>query len=94
MANEPESVHFALKKVDLSKQLIIFIIVAVLVAILFAFGSLMAAARIEDAGRSKLLFMSVAAQMAFVGVCAALLAFHISRMTKAVLKAIELASKK
>jgi len=94
MAHEPETVQFALKRVDLSKQLIVFVIVAVLLAILFAFGSLMAAARIEDAGRSKLLFMSTAAQMAFVGVCAALLAFHVTRMTKAVLNAIELAAKK
>jgi len=35
--------------------------------------------------------MSTAAQMLFTGVCATLLAFHVSRMTKSVLRAMELA---
>ena len=94
MAHEPETVHFALKKVDLSKRFILTTIVFLFVAVLFTFGSLLANARIDDAGRSKLLFMATAAQMAFVGVCAVLVAFHVTRMTKMVLNAIELAAKK
>ena len=95
MAHEPDTVQFALNKVDRSRLLVLVAVVVLFTAVLFTFGALLAHARIEgDAGRSKLLFMSAAAQMAFVGACAVLLAFHVSRMTRTVLNAIELASKK
>ena len=90
MAHEPENVHFALKRVDRSKLFILTTIVFLFIAILFTFGSLLANARIDDGGRSKLLFMATGAQMAFVGICAVLVSFHVTRMTKTVLNAIDL----
>jgi len=95
MAHEPETVQFALKKVDRSKSFILVAVVFLFAAVLITFGMLLAHARVDgDAGRSKLLFAAAGAQMAFVGACAVLLAFHISRMTRAVLQAIELAGRK
>ena len=93
MTHGPESVELALKRVDISKRFILTTIVFLFIAILFTFGSLLANARIDDAGRSKLLFMATGAQMAFVGVCAVLVSFHVTRMTKTVLNAIELSRK-
>jgi hypothetical protein len=42
---------------------------------------------------SKFLFVVAAAQMLFVGCCTAAVMFHITRMTKAVLRALELRRK-
>jgi hypothetical protein len=94
MPHEPEAVHFVLKKVDRSKTFIAVAVAVLFAAVLFTFGALLANARIDDAGRSKLLFLATAAQMAFVGVCAVLVAFHVTRTTKMVLSAIELAGRK
>ena len=85
--------HFALKRVDRSKTIIVVAVVFLFAAVLITLGSLLAAARVDDAGRSKLLFAATGAQMAFVGGCAVFLAFHVSRMTRAVLQAIELAGR-
>ena len=93
MAHGPESVELALRRVDLSKRFILTTIVFLFIAILFTFGSLLANARIDDGGRSKLLFLATGAQMAFVGICAVLVSFHVTRMTKTVLNAIELSRK-
>ncbi len=94
MAREPEHIEFALKRVDLSKRFILTTIVFVFIAILFTFGSLLAHARVDDDGRWKLQLVTTAAEMAFVGVCAVLVSYHVSRMTRTVLNAIDLASKK
>jgi protein-S-isoprenylcysteine O-methyltransferase Ste14 len=94
MAHEPESVQFALNRVDRSKSVIFAAIVVLFVFVLFTFGFVLAHARMDDDGRSKMLFMATASEMAFIGACAALVAFHVTRMTKTVLNAIELASKK
>ena len=93
MAHGPENVEFALKRVDRAKLFILTTIVFLFIAILFTFGSLLANARIDDGGRSKLLFLATGAQMAFVGICAVLVSFHVTRMTKTVLNAIELSRK-
>jgi hypothetical protein len=91
MAPAPQPVHFALKRVDRSRQIVVFTIAALLVAILLSLLYLMSmATRVEQAGASKVLYVSTAAQMLFTGVCAGLLAFHVSRMTKSVLHAIDL----
>ena len=91
MALVPEPVDVALARIDRSRQLVVITIAALLVAILSSLLFLMSmAARIEQAGASKVLYASTAAQMLFTGVCAGLLAFHVSRMTKSVLRAIDL----
>lgn len=63
------------------------------IAILFTFGSLLAHARVDDDGRWKLQLLTTAAEMAFVGVCSGLISYHVSRMTRTVLNAIELSRK-
>jgi hypothetical protein len=62
---------------------------ALFVAVPFTFGFLLAHVR-DAGGNAKLLFAATAAQMAFVGACAVLVAFHVTRMTRTVLTAIEL----
>ncbi|HEY9467815.1 MAG TPA: hypothetical protein VIR54_32200 [Vicinamibacterales bacterium] len=93
MAREPEDIEIALKRVDLSKRFILTTIVFVFIAILFTFGSLLAHARVGDDGRWKLQLVTTAAEMAFVGICAVLVSYHVSRMTRTVLNAIELLRK-
>jgi len=93
MAREPEHIELALKRVDLSKRFILVTVVFVFMAILFTFGSLLAHARVDDDGRWKLQLVTTAAEMAFVGVCAILVSYHVSRMTRTVLNAIELLRK-
>jgi hypothetical protein len=93
MAHEPESVEFALKRVDRAKHFILTAVVVLFVLVLFTFGFLLAHARVNAGTVSKLLFAATGAQMAFVGVCAVLVALHVTRMTKTVLKAIELSRK-
>jgi hypothetical protein len=90
MGPDPESVDRALKRVDLSKRFIVTTIVFLFIAILFTFGSLLAHARVDETGRWKLQFAATAAEMGFVGLCAVLVSFHVTRMTKTVLNAIEL----
>jgi hypothetical protein len=48
----------------------------------------------DTGGNAKLLFAATSAQMAFIGGCAVLVSYHVTRMTRTVLNAIELASKK
>ena len=93
MAHGPESIEFALKRVDLSKRFILTTIVFLFIAILFTFGFTLAHARVDEDGHSKLVFAATGAQMAFVGICAVLVSFHMTRMTKMVLNAIELTRK-
>jgi hypothetical protein len=94
MAHEPETIHLALKRVDLSKRFILTTIVLLFIAVLFTFGFLLAHARVNADTGAKLLFAATGAQMTFVGICAVLISFHVTRMTKTILNAIELASRK
>jgi hypothetical protein len=94
MADDLEHlVRQSLDAVDRSKRWAIVATALLFVLILVAHGALMASVRADDAGRSKQLLVAEAAQMAFVGLCVSLLAFHVTRMTKAVLRAVELASR-
>ena len=93
MAHEPEHIQFVLKRVDRSKHFMLGAIAALFFAVLFTFGFLMAHAR-DTGGNGKLLFAAAAAQMAFIAGCAVLVSYHVTRMTRTVLNAIELASKK
>jgi hypothetical protein len=93
MAHGPESVEFALKRVDRSKHFIVAAIVCLFIVILFAFAFILAHARADADGHGKLLFGATVAQMAFIGICAVLVSFHVTRMAKTVLHAIELTRK-
>ena len=93
MAHDPEPILFVLKRVDRSKHFMLGAIAALFFAVLFTFGFLMAHAR-DTGGNAKLLFAATSAQMAFIGGCAVLVSYHVTRMTRTVLNAIELASKK
>ena len=92
MAHEPEAVLFALKRVDRSKHLMLGAIAALFFAILVIFGYLLAHAP-DRSGNAKLLFAAAAAQMAFIAGCSVLVSYHVSRMTRTVLNAIELSRK-
>ena len=85
-------VRHSLDSVDRSKRLAMAVTVMAFVVILFVLATGLLHTPVGDPGGAKLLFASIAAQMIFVGLCTALLAMHVSRMTKAVLRAIELAS--
>jgi len=88
-------VRKSLDTVDRSRRIATITTTVVLVLVVLILGFLFAHARIgDDTGASKVLWVATAAQMAFVGLCTALLAGHVTRMTKAVLRAVELASKK
>jgi hypothetical protein len=93
MAHEPEPVLAVLRRVDRSKHFLLAAIAGLFFAVLLTFGFLLAHAR-DTGGNAKLLFAAAFAQMAFVGGCAVLVAYHVTRMTRTVLNAIDLASKK
>ena len=93
MAQEPETVLYVLKRVDRSKHFMLAAIAVLFFAFLSTFAFMMEHAR-DSGGNGKLLFAAAAAQMAFVGGCAVLVSYHVSRMTRTVLQAIDLASKK
>ena len=91
MADDLETlVRKSLDTVDRSRRIAALTTGIVLVLFVLTLGFLFAHARLgNDAGASKVLWVASAAQMAFVGLCTALLAGHVTRMTKAVLRAIE-----
>lgn len=83
----------SLDAVDRFRTRIIAGIVFLFVTTVFALGWLMATAAARtggSAGQTKILFTSVIAQMIFVAVCTVIIAFQITRMTKTILRAIEL----
>jgi len=95
MADDLETlVRKSLDTVDRSRRIAAATTAVVFLLFVLTLGFLFAHARIGDPGASKVLWVAAAAQMAFVGLCTALLAGHVTRMTKAVLRAVELASKK
>ena len=95
MADDLEHlVRQSLDAVDRSKRWATIIAGVLFLVVLIALGALMAASvRVDDAGRTKQLFVAVGAQLIFVALCTSLLAFHVTRMTKAVLRAVELAAR-
>jgi hypothetical protein len=64
-------------------------IAALFFAILITFGYAMAHAP-DKGGNAKMLFGAAAAQMAFIAGCSVLVSYHVTRMTRTVLNAIEL----
>jgi hypothetical protein len=97
MSQEPEAIlRKSLDAVDRFRTRAIAGLVFLFVTTLLALGSLMGAASRASgsAGQAKILFTSVAAQMIFVALCTVLVSVQISRMTRTILKAIELTSTK
>ncbi len=104
MADDLERlVRESLDAVDRSRRFGALAIAALFLIFVFTLGFLLAHAPIGSAGEAadpnagphlaKLLWVTIAAQMAFLALCVALLAGHVTRMTKAVLRAIELSRK-
>jgi hypothetical protein len=97
MSEEPETtLRQSLDAVDRFRTRVIAGVVFFFVTTALALASLMgaAAARVTgDAGQTKILFASVAAQMLFVALCTVVVTLFINRMTKTILRAIELSSK-
>jgi len=100
MSQESETVlRNSLDAVDRFRRHTIAGVAALFVVVIVALGSLMGAAvsgiteRGAFAGQTKVLFTSVLAQMLFLAVCTVIVAGYITRMTKTILRAIELMSK-
>ena len=97
MSQEPDIIlRNSLDAVDRFRTRVTAGIVLLFVTIVFTLGWLMATAAARtggNAGQTKILFTSVAAQMVFVAVCTVVVAFQITRMTKTILRAIELSSR-
>ena len=97
MSQESETVlRNSLDAVDRFRRLAIAAVVLLFVVTVLTLGSLMgaAAARVgSNAGQAKMLFTSAAAQMIVVSLCTVVVALYVTRMTKTILRAIELMSK-
>ena len=87
-------VRKSLDVVDRSRRFAAISASVVFVVFVLTLGFLFAHARVGDPGAAKVLWVASAAQMAFVGLCTALSASHVTRMTKAVLRAIELGARR
>jgi hypothetical protein len=94
MSQESETVlRNSLDLVDRFRTRVIATITMVFVLTVLALGSLMAGAASRagsNVAATKMLFASVAWQMLFIAVCTGVVAFYITRMTKTILRAIEL----
>ena len=97
MSQESETVlRNSLDAVDRFRRRVIAAVAALFVVTVVGLASLMgsAAARVGgNAGQTKIQFTSVAAQMLFVTLCTVVVALYITRMTKTILRAIELMSR-
>jgi cation transporter-like permease len=83
----------SLDAVDRFRRRTIAAVITLFAVIVLALGSLMGAATARvggGAGQAKILFSSVVAQMVFVSLCTVVVALYITRMTKTILRAIEL----
>jgi cation transporter-like permease len=83
----------SLDAVDRFRRRAIAAVILLFAVIVLALGSLMGAATARaggSAGQAKILFTSVVAQMVFVSLCTVVVALYITRMTKTILRAIEL----
>jgi len=97
MSQESEAIlRNSLDAVDRSRRRAILAVGVLFVITLFGLGSLMAAAaaRVDgSASPAKVLFTSVAAEMVFMTICTIVVAIYVTRMTKTILRAIDLMSR-
>jgi hypothetical protein len=93
MADSSETVlRNSLDAVDRGRRWATLGVVALFIATALAWLAAAAAARgvSSGAGLSKALFVATTTQMLFTGICAVVVMFHVSRITKAVLRALDL----
>ena len=101
MSQESETVlRNSLDAVDRFRRRAIAGVAVLFIVTVFTLGSLMGAAAaqvgsngVEFVGQAKMLFTSATAQMIVVTLCTVVVALYITRMTKTILRAIELSSK-
>ena len=99
MPDEMENVlRNSLDAVDRGRRWAMLGITALFIATVISVGSLFALAAShlaasQQAGALKALFIASAAQMLLTACCAAIVMFHITRMTKAILRATESSGK-
>jgi hypothetical protein len=86
-------VRESLRTVDRSRRIAAATISLLFAVVLLTLAFLFARVRADGQVTGKMLWVAVAGQMSFVGICVALLASHMTRMTKAVLRSIELTRK-
>lgn len=98
MSQEHEAIlRTSLDTVDRFRRRAIAGVAVLFVVTVVALASLMGAAASAAGGAqglTKVVFTSVAAQMVFVALCTVLVTLQVTRMTKTILKAIELTSTK
>jgi hypothetical protein len=97
MSREPNVLQDSLDAADRFRTRVIAGIVVLFVTIVFAHAWLMATAASRTGGApgmAKMIVASETALMFFVALCTVVIALQITRMTKAVLRAIELSSRK
>ena len=97
MSQESETVlRNSLDAVDRLRRRAVAGVAVLFVITVFTLGSLMgaAASRVgSNGGQAKMLLTSAAAQMIFVALCTVVVSLYITRMTKTILRAIDLMSK-
>jgi hypothetical protein len=97
MSQEPDTIlRNSLDAIDHFRTRVTVGVVFLFITVVVGLGWLMATAAVHtggNAGQTKILFTSVTAQMIFVGLCTVAIAFQITRMTKMILRAIELSSR-
>lgn len=87
-------VRHSLDTVDRSKRVAMIATVVAFVLLVLLLAAAALHAPVQDPREAHLLLASITAVMLFVGLCTALLAMHMSRMSKAILRSIELTSRR
>jgi hypothetical protein len=96
MSDSPEPVLYALKAVDRARMwsilgvAVLFVITALSAAALFASAAAATRSAPSDTGVMKLVFVGSSTTMLFTACCAVVVMFHISRSTKALIRALDL----
>jgi hypothetical protein len=96
MNDSPEPVLYALKAVDRARMwavigvAVLFVITALSVAALFASAAAAARSGSSDTGVMKVVFVGSSTTMLFTACCTVVVMFHVSRTTKAMLRALDL----
>ena len=83
----------ALDTVDRGRRWATLGVAALFVAMVLLLFTTFHVGRAGEPGASTVMFLALASQMLFVACCTAAVMFHITRMTKAVLRALDLARK-
>jgi hypothetical protein len=100
MADDPDAMlRNALDAVDRGRRLALFGVVALFIAMAIGLAALMTVAAhapgsSTDALMLKTLYVATAVQMLFTACCTAAIMFQFTRMTKSILRAIEIAKGK